>query len=282
MHLCGRTNDRLLLLPPLSGCFVVPCSVAASRQRLHFLRSGRRHAAALLLSPTQPGTPFWFVADLGRRAATATANEYHQQRVWQSNWWPSPPPKTRGYPAEDPSIVGVLLPLRQFAGFWDLAPADAAAAAAGAARDGDDDDDDNEELPHTPAAVAERLLSAARGLEIVRRQEPVVDDTTGQQYQPQSLLYDYGLMSAGLIECTAPHMCDYCHSPHIGQRRRERCVPVYASLDGIIVDRRRQRPSHGVAGVPDRHGAVAVARRLGVEAFIAEIEKEEVHNNVSF
>ena len=176
--------------------------------------------------------PTWAVVQQQQQPSTTSS--------WQSNWWPSPPPKTRGYPAEDPSVVGVLLPLRQFAGVWDL---DAAAAAA--RDDGGDDNDDNEVLPHTPAAVAQRLLPAARGLEIVhgmgllhqdihssnvalyRRQDPVVDDTgrsTGQQqqqkqHQPQSLLYDYGLMSASLIECTAPHMCDFCHSPHIGQRR---------------------------------------------------------------
>jgi len=171
--------------------------------------------------------PTWAVVQQQQQQQTSTTSS------WLSNWWPSPPRKTRGYPAEDPSVVGVLLPLRKFAGVWDL---DAAA------RDDGDNVHNKDVLPHTPAAVAQRLLPAARGLEIVhsmgllhqdihssnvalyRRQSPVVNDTgrrsgQQQQQQPQSLLYDYGLMSAGLIECTAPHMCDYCHSPHIGQRR---------------------------------------------------------------
>jgi len=86
--------------------------------------------------------------------------------------------------------------------------------------------------PHTGCRGTATTASPAWGLEIVHSmgllhqdihssnvalyhcQSPLVHDTvcfTGQQQlqqqqqqQPQSLLYDYGLMSADLIECTAP------------------------------------------------------------------------------
>jgi len=114
---------------------------------------------------------------------------------------------SRGYAAEDPDVVGVILPLRKFAGVWDLYwPVD--------------------QLPHKPSEVARTMLPAAQGLEIIHSLGLVHQDIGTYNLalyhgegSSQSLLYDYGLLAAGLTECTSLEMCGYCLNQHIGQRR---------------------------------------------------------------
>ena len=128
------------------------------------------------------------------------------QKAW---WWPRFMPSriAFGYPAEDPDVVGVILPLRKFAGVWDLYwPVD--------------------QLPHEPSEVARTMLPAAQGLEIMHSLGLVHQDIGTfnlalyrGEGNHQSILYDYGLMAAGLVECSSLEMCDYCLTQHIGQRR---------------------------------------------------------------
>ena len=129
------------------------------------------------------------------------------QKPW---WWPQVLPSRTafGYPAEDPSVVGVILPLRKFDRVRDLSvPVD--------------------QLPHKPSEVARTMLPAAQGLEIIHSLGLVHQDIGSlnlalyrdEGSHHQSLLYDYGLMAAGLTTCTSSQMCDYCLNQHIGQRR---------------------------------------------------------------
>ena len=124
------------------------------------------------------------------------------EKAW---WWPQfmPGRIAFGYPAHDPSVLGVIMPLRKFAGVYDM----------------------RDELPHEPSQVARTMLTAAQGLEamhslgLLHQDVHYLNVALYRDDSHQSLLYDYGVMAAGLMECTSPEMCDYCISPHIGQHR---------------------------------------------------------------
>lgn len=115
-------------------------------------------------------------------------------------WWV---PSYWGYRAQDPKIVGILMPLSKFQGIYDLSRSDVP-------------------FPDQLSDIAKMMLPAARGLQVLHglglvhqdmhSGNVVIAEATGL-----SMLADLGLVSKR-HDCTSG-MCDYCVDASIGDRR---------------------------------------------------------------